>query len=430
MNRVYKADLHIHSALSPCAEQEMTPPKIIHGAKARGLSIIAITDHNSAANTGAVVEAAKGSNILVIPGLEVQTREEVHLVCLFATVAEAVSLEEYLCQHSVQQQNNIKFFGSQSLMDNKGRITGEEIRLLIAPVNLTVEQVVTEVRARGGICIPAHVDRPSFSLLASLGFIPPELEIGCVEVSRHCYQDEAQFLFPGLKNLTLIGSSDAHALSELGTQYSLISIPEAPSFQELKLALEGKLGRKVLPRMKEIALHIIDIAQNSIEAGATQVGIKIEENLTDDYLALEITDNGRGMSQDMIERVTDPFFTTRNTRRIGLGLPLLKAAAERCEGRLELTSVPGEGTKVVVRFKRSHIDRAPLGNMVDTIVNMVVGYPDLDLHFVHRIDDREILFDSGELRRELEDVPLNNLAVVNWIRNFLAEAYADLNSPI
>lgn len=426
MNGKYKIDLHIHTALSPCADGEMTPPKIVHAARAKGLAMIAVTDHNSAANVTAVAEAAADSGIVVVPGMEVQTREEVHLICLFETTAQAVAAQDFIQQNMPPLKNNAKVFGSQPVLDSKGRPVREEERLLLTSADLSVEDVVSEVTRLGGICIPAHVDRPSYSLLAGLGFIPPELDVAAVEISRHTNAEEARFLFPVLKNLTVIGSSDAHMLPDIGIQHTYINIEGPPSFGELKLALENRSGRKVVPGMKEISMHIIDIMQNSIEAGAGRLSVTITEDFAADRFTLEITDNGRGMDKELLEKVTDPFFTTRTTRRIGLGLPLLKAAAERCDGEMTMASTPGKGTRVYAAFRHSHIDRAPLGNMIDTIVNTIVGHPDLDLLFTHRVGDKLLVFDAAELRGQLEDVPLNNPAVLNWLRNYLTEGYRDL----
>lgn len=422
----YKIDLHIHTALSPCADDEMTPPKIIHAARAKGLAMIAVTDHNSAANVPAVLAAAENSRVVVIPGMEIQTREEVHLVCLCETAADVVSLQDFIQQKMPPLKNNIRAFGNQTVMDSKGQPMREEERLLLTSTDLSVEEVVSEVTRLGGICIPAHVDRPSYSLLASLGFVPPGLNVPAVEISRHTTAEESRFLFPALKNFNIIGSSDAHVLTDIGIQHTYIVIEGPPSFRELKLALENRSGRKVVPGMKELSMHIIDIIQNSIEAGASRVGVTITEDPDADRFSLEISDNGRGMAGELVAQVTDPFFTTRTTRRIGLGLPLLKAAAERCEGEMRIDSAPGKGTTVYAAFRHSHIDRAPLGNMVDTVVNTVVGHPELDLVFTHRVTDKSLVFDAAELRRDLEDVPLNNPAVINWIRNYLIEGYHDL----
>ncbi len=427
MNAKYKVDLHIHSALSPCADGEMTPPKIVHAARAKGLAMIAVTDHNSAANVAAVTEAAADSGIAIIPGLEVQTREEVHLICLFGPITNALSMQDFIQQSMPTLKNNIKAFGNQFVLDSQGRHVREEERLLLTSANLSVEEVAEEVTRLGGICIPAHVDRPAYSLLASLGFIPPDLAVAAVEISRHTSAEEARFLLPALKNITIIGSSDAHVLPDIGLQHTYINIMGPPSFSELKLALENRCGRKVVPGMKELSMHIIDIVQNSIEAGAGQIGITINEDLAADRFILEINDNGRGMEKDLLAKVIDPFFTTRTTRRIGLGLPLLKAAAERCNGELIIESAPGKGTRVYATFRHSHIDRAPLGNMVDTMVNIIAGHPELNLLFTHRVEDRSLVLDAAELRRELEDVPLNNPAVINWLRNHLIDNYRHLN---
>lgn len=422
----YKIDLHIHTALSPCADEEMTPPKIVHAARAKGLAMIAVTDHNSAANVPAVLVAAENSGIVVIPGMEVQTREEVHLVCLFETAADIINLQDFIQLKMPPLKNNIRAFGCQTVMDSKGQPLREEERMLLTSADLSVEEVVREVTRLGGICIPAHIDRPSYSLLASLGFIPPDLNVMAVEVSRHTNAEEALFMFPALKKLSVIGSSDAHMLTDIGIQYTHIIIDGPPSFKELKLALKNQSGRKVVPGMKELSMHIIDIIQNSIEAGAGRVSVTIIEDPITDRFSLEVGDNGRGMNPDLVAQVTDPFFTTRTTRRIGLGLPLLKAAAERCEGEMKIQSTPGKGTTVFAAFRHSHIDRAPLGNMMDTVINTVVGHPELDLVFTHRVGDNSLVFDAAELRRDLEDVPLNNPAVINWIRSYLAEGYQEL----
>ena len=177
--------------------------------------------------------------------------------------------------------------------------------------------------------------------------------------------------------------------------------------------------------MKDLAMHIIDIIQNSIEAGADTVRLEITENTADDRFTIEITDNGRGMDQELLAKVTDPFFTSRQTRRVGLGIPLFKAAAERCDGHLALDSTPGKGTKLTAVFRHSHIDRAPLGNIIDTVVNLVAASPELNFDFSHQTGDREITFDAAELRKKLEDVPLNNPAVINWIKNYFVEGYRE-----
>ena len=220
-----------------------------------------------------------------------------------------------------------------------------------------------------------------------------------------------------------MSSSDAHCLQDIGSNPSAIYTEGPPTFAELIKALKKISNRKVLAKMKDLSMHIIDILQNSIEAEANELTLAITEDTTGDTFTIEISDNGRGMDEELKAKVIDPFFTTRNTRKVGLGLPLLKAAAERCDGRLDIDSAPGKGTCVKASFRHSHIDRAPLGNIIDTIINLIVGNPDLNFIFRHRIDSKEVTFNARELREQLEDVPLNNPAVLNWIKQYLTDSY-------
>jgi len=298
--------------------------------------------------------------------------------------------------------------------------------MLLVSTSMTIETVTAEVASLGGICIPAHIDRPSYSLMASLGFVPEGMAVSVMELSKHTSSDEAAILFPSLGDCAFISSSDAHCLTDLGSNPSTIYCAGSPDFDELKKALAKKSGRKVLAKMKDLSMHIIDIIQNSIEAGAATIKMLITEDTAKDSFIIEIADNGRGMDEQTMAKVIDPFFTTRKTRRIGLGLPLLKAAAERCDGKLMIDSSPGKGSRVTAVFRHTHIDRAPLGNIIDAIINLVVGSPELNLYFCHKINGREITFDARELREQLEDVPLNNPAVVGWIKKYLTENYAEI----
>ncbi len=424
----YKMDLHIHTALSPCAGQEMTPSKIIHAARAKGLSMIAVTDHNTAENTGAAIKAAEGSGIFVIPGMEVQTREEVHMICLFPNLDACISWQERVYGNMPYQPNNARVFGPQPVMDSAGEVTRELDRMLLISTELSVETVAAEVSGLGGICIPAHVDRPSFSLIANLGLIPPGLPVKALELSKHVTVEEAKLVYPYLGGYSLVSSSDAHCLTDIGSNPTTIYSGRPPDFAELKNALDKISGRKVLGKMKDLSMHIIDIVQNSLEAGATDVRLAITEDTGKDVFTIEIADNGRGMDEELAAKAIDPFFTTRKTRRIGLGLPLLKAAAERCDGDMTLKSAPGQGTTTTASFRHSHIDRAPLGNIIDTIVNVIVGSPDLNFYFSHKIDGKEVVFDAKELRQQLEDVPLNNPAVINWVKKYLTDSYNEIRS--
>ncbi len=176
----------------------------------------------------------------------------------------------------------------------------------------------------------------------------------------------------------------------------------------------------------ELSLHILDILENGIEAGATRVKLRIEEDLEADRLTIEIIDNGKGMDEETLARVLDPFFTTRQTRHVGLGLPLFAAAAERCNGELHIESQVGQGTQVTATFQHSHIDRAPLGDVKGTLLAFLMTERPVDLHYVHRVDSRTFEFDTAELLAELGNVPLTHPAVRRWLREFIAEGESEL----
>jgi hypothetical protein len=168
-------------------------------------------------------------------------------------------------------------------------------------------------------------------------------------------------------------------------------------------------------------LHILDVLENSIEAQASRVDLIIEEDPGRDTLVIDVTDNGRGMSRESIEKALDPFHTTRKTRHVGLGLPLFAAAARRCDGDLTLQSAPGKGTRLRATFRRSHVDRAPLGDMPSVLLAVLLSARPVDLGYVHRVGKREFRFESSEIRTELGEVPLTHPRVRAWISEFLKE---------
>ncbi len=171
--------------------------------------------------------------------------------------------------------------------------------------------------------------------------------------------------------------------------------------------------------MKELSLHLLDIAENSINAGASHVTISIDENTNEDRLTMSVKDNGKGMTPEMALRIVDPFTTSRTTRKVGLGIPLLKAAAEMCNGFLSVTSQPGVGTELVVQFERGHIDRMPIGDLTGTILHLVVGSPDTHWTFIYKADDEIFEFDDQFLKDELDGIPLSEPEVLSFIRNEL-----------
>ena len=179
--------------------------------------------------------------------------------------------------------------------------------------------------------------------------------------------------------------------------------------------------------MRELSLHILDVVQNSIEAGASKIELSIIEDPGKDTLVIEVTDNGRGMSKALIDNVLDPFYTTRKTRHVGLGLPLFAAAARRSDGNLTLQSAPGKGTRLRAAFRRSHIDRAPLGDMPSVLLAILLSERPVDLDYIHKIGDQEFRFDSSEIRTELEEVPLTHPRVREWISECLREGEESLS---
>ncbi len=176
--------------------------------------------------------------------------------------------------------------------------------------------------------------------------------------------------------------------------------------------------------MKELSLNILDITENSVKAGATLTEISITES--GNKLTISIKDDGCGMSEDIVRSVVDPFYTTRTTRKVGMGVPLFKMAAEQTGGKLEIISDTGEdhGTTVTAYFYKDHLDFTPLGDVISTVTTLIQGHPDTDFLFTHLIDDKEIRLDTRELRAVLEGVPLNTYDVLEWIRGYLEEQYS------
>lgn len=173
--------------------------------------------------------------------------------------------------------------------------------------------------------------------------------------------------------------------------------------------------------MQELSLYILDIVQNSISAGASRIEISVDEDTAADTLAIEISDNGCGMTEEQLKRVSDPFYTTRTTRRVGMGIPLFRLAAEQSGGSLEISSEPGKGTRVSARFVRSHVNRIPLGDVCGTLTALIRLNPNLDFCYMQSLDGRSFSIDTSELRRILGDVPLDNPDVMSWIAGYFNE---------
>jgi len=171
--------------------------------------------------------------------------------------------------------------------------------------------------------------------------------------------------------------------------------------------------------MQDLSLHILDIAENSIRAGATEIRIKIVEDIGKNLLIVEVGDNGKGMDEETLEKVRDPFFTTKACKRTGLGVPMLAQSAKECGGELTIITQPGEGTTITASFRYKHIDRKPLGDIAETIITLIASHPEIDFIYEHKRDDGEYVLDTAEIREGLGDVPVNNPGVIKFIKDHI-----------
>ena len=178
--------------------------------------------------------------------------------------------------------------------------------------------------------------------------------------------------------------------------------------------------------MRELALHILDIMQNSIAANSSRIVVAVNADTENDRLTISVQDNGKGMSPDFAAKVLDPFVTTRTTRRIGLGLPMLAAAAEACNGKLKLDTAPGRGTNVKVTFALNHIDRAPFGDIISTIVNTIVSYPEISFRYEHTVNGKQFVLDTDEINAQLQGVPISEPSVARWLRDYMRQGISDV----
>lgn len=219
----------------------MIPPLIIDAALKKDLTILAITDHNQSANVKAVIEAAKGTGLTILPGMELQTAEEIHSLCLFDSLEQLEALQKIVDEHLPAINNNVEFFGEQFIVDATGDFLGRDDRLLINSTKLSIEKACEIVLDMGGLFIPAHVNREAFGLISHLGFVPPELTINTLEISRHISPEEAYTKFPQIKPYHLIQSGDVHYIDDfLGANLFTM---EKPTISEIEKAFSGKEKR-------------------------------------------------------------------------------------------------------------------------------------------------------------------------------------------
>jgi len=239
------ADLHVHTALSPCAGDSATPPNIVASAIQNGMQMIAVTDHNSAENVEAVAACAGRQGLKVIPGMEIASREEVHLVCLLGSIAQALELQQIVYAALPGGQNRPDIFGRQLVMDGDGNTTGECLRMLMGAADLSLEEIIRAVHWLDGLVIAAHIDRPSFSVIANLGMVPPDAQFDALEISASLTQDDAVARFPFIAGFPLMTASDAHLPQEIGNSPTLFLL-ERMDLDEMRMAFQGRGGREYL----------------------------------------------------------------------------------------------------------------------------------------------------------------------------------------
>jgi len=239
----FRADLHVHTTLSPCAEVEMIPPLIVQKALEHQIDLIAITDHNASANVSAVQKAAEGTGLTVLPGMEVQSREDVHLLTLFETLDALTAWQAQVNESLPDKPNRPDFFGEQFVVDETGEFVRSEPRLLATAIRLSIDEIFERVPVLGGIVIPAHVERMTYGLFSSLGLISEKWQVLALEISRLITPEKAVATFPALQKYALIQSGDVHHLDDfLGTTVFTLA---APTLMEIRMAFNHIDGRDV-----------------------------------------------------------------------------------------------------------------------------------------------------------------------------------------
>lgn len=240
--KVYRADLHIHSVLSPCGELEMSPANIIAEAQQKKIDIIAITDHNSTRQAEAVQRMGAKKGITVLLGAEVNTKEEVHVLCFLPDLESRAAFQEYIDEHLPQIKNKEELFGYQVVVNEDEEITYNEPYWLLSALNQSIEQVERKVHELNGIFIPAHIERSANGLMKTLGMMPDNLKVDALEYSYRSTAAEILERYKEIGNIPLISCSDAHRIEDIGRATTTFKLKH-PNFEELKMALNEEKGR-------------------------------------------------------------------------------------------------------------------------------------------------------------------------------------------
>jgi PHP family Zn ribbon phosphoesterase len=244
MLRTFRTDLHIHSCLSPCGDEAMRPQSVVHQALAMGLDMIAICDHNSAENVTAFVSAGSEKGLTVLPGMEITSKEEIHLLALFDRPEECLALQDLVYQN-LPGENVEEVFGSQTVVNERDEAVGMNRKMLIGATLLPLERIVSFVGSLRGITIASHIDRQAFSILGQLGFIPEGIPLDGLEISPRTSQEEAKKRFRSYQRFSFVRSSDAHHLGDIGKNFTHFLL-EKTSSEEIRLALHHREGRRIV----------------------------------------------------------------------------------------------------------------------------------------------------------------------------------------
>lgn len=238
----YHYDLHIHSCLSPCGSEDMSPVNIVNMAHIKGLDIVAITDHNTIKNCEAGINAARDLDLLVLPGMEVESKEEVHTLCLFPSMEDASKFDKLITSELPDIPLNESFFGRQIICNEKGEIVEKVSNLLSTSINLGVNDIISYARECNGVGIPAHIDKSNYSIISNLGFIPPNLNVNTVEISKNGDREKIIKQHKYLKDSRFICNSDAHYLVDISERGNSLELPEL-SAEALIECLNSKVGK-------------------------------------------------------------------------------------------------------------------------------------------------------------------------------------------
>ncbi|HKL37328.1 MAG TPA: PHP-associated domain-containing protein [Bacteroidales bacterium] len=240
----FKADLHVHTVLSPCGDLEMSPVNIVERALQQGLDILGVADHNSGLQCQVVREVGLERGLTVLCGMEINTREEVHCLAFFPSLDQLEAFGQLIYERLADFPNQPDKFGYQAVVDRNDQILDQPEKLLISAVDMGIEETERSVHEMGGLFIPAHIDRMRNGIIAQLGFIPPDLRCDALEISRHTSRKEILRDHPSLKDYPFIQSSDAHFIEDVGAAFTVFEL-EKPGLEDIGMALKRQNGRKI-----------------------------------------------------------------------------------------------------------------------------------------------------------------------------------------